>query len=57
MLKGGGADHTPVWAFTVSWEGEVVARGEGRTKRDAQQRAARRALIRLGLVPGDEGPR
>ncbi len=53
----GGSDHAPLWAYEVSWDGEVVARGEGRTKRDAQQQAARRALIRLGLVPGDDSSR
>ncbi len=53
----GGSDHAPLWAFTVSWDGEVVARGEGRTKREAQQQAARRALIRLGLLPEDETSR
>ena len=31
--------------------GEEIARGEGTTKREAQQQAARRALVRLGLVP------
>jgi dsRNA-specific ribonuclease len=38
----------------VSWDGEEIARGEGRSKREAQQRAARRALVRLGLVPEEE---
>jgi ribonuclease-3 len=46
-----GPDHSRRWAFEVSWDGEEVARGEGRTKREAQQQAARRALARLGLVP------
>jgi ribonuclease-3 len=46
-----GPDHHRMWAFEVVWDGEVIARGEGRSKREAQQRAARRALIRLGLVP------
>ncbi|MCD4749212.1 MAG: ribonuclease III [Thermoanaerobaculales bacterium] len=48
----GGTAHRPTWAFTVTWKGEEVARGEGSTKREAQQQAARRALIRLGLLPG-----
>jgi ribonuclease III len=46
-----GPDHHRLWAFEVWWDGEEVARGEGRSKREAQQQAARRALIRLGLVP------
>lgn len=46
----GGPDHKPVWAFEVVWRGEPLARGEGSSKREAQQEAARRALLRLGLV-------
>jgi ribonuclease-3 len=47
----GGSDHERLWAYAVIWDGDEIARGEGRTKRGAQQRAARRALVRLGLVP------
>jgi ribonuclease-3 len=46
-----GPDHSRMWVFDVVWDGEEIARGDGRSKRKAQQRAARRALIRLGLVP------
>jgi ribonuclease-3 len=46
-----GPDHRRMWVFEVTWEGEDIARGEGRTKREAQQQAARKALARLGLVP------
>ena len=46
-----GPEHSPRWAFAVLWDGEEVARGEGTTKRQAQQQAARRALHRLGLLP------
>jgi len=49
-----GPEHDRQWAFTVSWDGEEIARGEGRSKREAQQRAARRALVRPGLVPEEE---
>ena len=46
-----GPDHHRRWVYSVFWEGEAVARGEGVSKRDAQHQAARRALIRLGFVP------
>jgi len=49
-----GPDHDRQWTFAVSWDGEEIARGDGRSKREAQQRAARRALVRLGLVPEEE---
>jgi len=48
-----GDDHRPQWAFALVWDGEEVARGEGVSKREAQQQAARRALVRLGFVPED----
>lgn len=48
-----GPDHHRQWVYSVIWDGEVVARGEGVSKRDAQHQAARRALVRLGLVPED----
>lgn len=43
-----GPDHELRWAFEVVWNGEVLARGEGVSKRAAQKEAARRALARLG---------
>ena len=43
-----GPDHQLSWAFEVVWNGEVLARGEGASKRSAQKEAARRALARLG---------
>jgi ribonuclease-3 len=48
-----GPDHRRLWVYDVLWDGEPVARGEGVSKRDAQHQAARRALVRLGLVPED----
>ncbi len=51
QVRAAGEDHRPVWVFGVSWDGEEVARGEGRTKRQAQEQASRRALARLGLLP------
>ena len=46
-----GPDHRRYWIFEVVWNGEPLARGEGSTKREAQQGAALRALEILGLVP------
>lgn len=48
-----GPDHRRRWAYVVVFDGEEIARGEGVSKREAQQQAARRALVRLGLVPED----
>jgi ribonuclease-3 len=48
-----GPDHRRLWVYDVIWDGEEVARGEGVSKREAQHQAARRALVRLGLVPDE----
>jgi ribonuclease-3 len=48
-----GPDHRRLWSYVVVFDGEEIARGEGVSKREAQQQAARRALVRLGLVPED----
>lgn len=49
-LAASGPDHRPLWRFQVLWDGEPLAEGEGTTKKQAQQEAARRALQRLGLL-------
>jgi len=51
LVHKGGNDHRRMWSYAVIWDGEEVARADGRSKRGAQQRAARRALVRLGFVP------
>jgi ribonuclease III len=51
QIRVSGPEHMRLWVFEVVWDGEVLARGEGNTKREAQQHAARRALDRLGLIP------
>ncbi|NOZ79461.1 MAG: ribonuclease III [Acidobacteria bacterium] len=50
-----GPDHRRHWVFEVVWNGAPLARGEGSSKREAQQEAALRALDILGLVPGAGG--
>lgn len=42
-----GPDHCRVFAMEVSIEGVVIGRGEGRTKKEAEQMAARAALKKL----------
>jgi ribonuclease-3 len=44
-----GPDHAPVFTVEVRVPGEESEQGEGSTKRDAEQDAARRMLLRLGL--------
>jgi ribonuclease-3 len=44
-----GPDHAPVFTVEVTLPGEEPQRGEGSSKRDAEQDAARRMLARLGV--------
>ena len=44
-----GPDHAPVFTVEVTLAGVEPQKGEGPTKRDAEQDAARRMLITLGL--------
>lgn len=43
-----GPAHGRIYVVEVEFDGEALARGEGRSKRSAQQAAARAALQRLG---------
>jgi ribonuclease III len=49
-----GPAHGRVYVFEVSLEGSVLARGQGSTKREAQQEAARKALEVLAESADDE---
>lgn len=42
-----GPDHNKTFTFSVSVDGEPVGEGSGKTKKEAEQMAARRALERL----------
>jgi ribonuclease-3 len=44
-----GPDHAPLFTVEVRIPGEESEQGEGSTKRDAEQDAAHRMLLRLGL--------
>jgi ribonuclease-3 len=46
-----GPDHEPEFLVEVCLESRVLARGEGRSKREAEQTAARRALEVLESEP------
>ncbi len=49
-LRATGPDHRTLWRVEVLWDGRPLAEGEGRTKKQAQKEAARRALERLRLL-------
>lgn len=45
-----GPPHSPVFVVSVSYQGNVLAQGEGHTKKDAQQDAAYKACAELGII-------
>ena len=47
LIGESGPDHNKTFSFAVSVDGERVGEGSGRTKKEAEQMAARRALERL----------
>ena len=48
MLAQSGPDHNKKFLFEVRLNGESVGRGEGRSKKEAEQAAARDALEKMG---------
>lgn len=42
-----GPDHDKVFHVMVRWQGDILGKGQGKTKKDAEQAAARHALHRL----------
>ncbi len=47
MVGESGPDHDKIFVVELSVEGEVLARGEGRSKKEAEQQAAARVLERM----------
>ncbi len=45
-----GPAHKPVFVVEVEWQNKVIARGEGKTKKEAQQNSALEACKILGAV-------
>jgi ribonuclease-3 len=47
-----GPDHEKVFVIQVFWNGDAFAYGRGASKREAQRKAAKEALRKLGRLPG-----
>ena len=53
LVQETGPDHQKVFAMTVEIRGYVMGRGEGRTKKDAEQHAAEQALAQVSQCDSD----
>lgn len=45
-----GPAHLPVFEIEVEWQGKVIARGTGKSKKEAQQNCAYEACKKLGAI-------
>ncbi|MCR5266677.1 MAG: ribonuclease III [Cyanobacteria bacterium RUI128] len=49
-----GPNHNPTFEIEVSFKGEVIASGCGKSKKEAQQDAAYKACLKLGVIGGED---
>ncbi len=50
ILKENGPDHNKIFTAGVFYKGQMAGRGAGRSKKDAEQQAAKSALMDSGLL-------
>lgn len=53
LIETRGTEHNKTFVVEVAYKGEVVAAGEGKTKKDAEQHAAYEACKKLGAVKSE----
>ena len=51
VIEESGPDHEKAFVVELAWDGEPFARGTGASKREAQRKAAKEALKKLGRLP------
>ena len=52
VVEESGPDHEKAFVVELLWDGEAFAYGRGPSKREAQRKAAKDALKKLGRLPG-----
>jgi len=53
LIQESGPDHQKLFELTVEIHGTIMGRGEGRTKKEAEQRAAEQAYMQVGRQGSD----
>lgn len=53
VIETKGPAHNPTFIVEVSYSGETLAQGKGKTKKEAQQEAAYMACLHLGIIEND----
>ena len=51
VIEESGPDHEKAFVVELAWDGEPFAQGTGPSKREAQRKAAKEALRKLGRLP------
>ena len=51
VIEETGPDHEKAFVVELFWDGDAFARGNGPSKREAQRKAAKEALKKLGRLP------
>ncbi len=51
VVEESGPDHEKAFVVELLWDGEAFAQGRGPSKREAQRKAAKEALKKLGRLP------
>ena len=51
VIEESGPDHEKAFVVELFWDGDAFARGSGPSKREAQRKAAKDALKKLGRLP------
>lgn len=51
VIEESGPDHEKAFLVELAWDGEPFAQGRGPSKREAQRKAAKEALKKLGRLP------
>lgn len=54
LISQSGPDHKKLFTVEVSYKGEIIAEGEGKSKKDAEQKAAYQACKKLGAIECQE---
>ena len=52
VVEESGPDHEKAFVVELAWDGDPFSRGSGPSKREAQRKAAKEALKKLGRLPG-----
>ncbi len=52
VIQESGPDHEKAFLVELLWDGDAFSQGSGPSKREAQRKAAKEALKKLGRLPG-----